>query len=49
MPSLKCKNHSPINKNIHGSLAEILEETDIGFYYITVVEKDFFISDIQPY
>lgn len=25
MPFLKCKNQSPINKNIHGSLAEILE------------------------
>lgn len=48
---LKNKNHSPINKNIHGSLAEILEikRLILAITNTLMIEKEFFISDIQPY
>lgn len=51
MPFLKSKNRFSINKNIHGSLAEILEikRLILAITNTLVIEKEFFISDIQPY
>lgn len=47
MPFLKYKNHSPINKNIHGSLAEVLEVKRLIGYYYHSCDKKIFISDVE--